>query len=636
MPAEGLVRADSDLALELLTYLSTAVNPKEAYLRLLDYCRVRLIADAAGIFRRSNTRGGFEILLHLGQPFSIRHSFSTIFPSGMFLEKQILQGEEELLFEGSRTGINLVLTTPSGLQMAIRIEWMKPEAVSPDQLQKIQSVLPYVAPLLDHFKKYESHISVSTPVETRSEDLDVEWDTPDLQALYRKVFSVLAASVKLEAILFFLPEASGALVLEPGGSVGKVEPMPSHLTRSKETNYLFEALATAKPVFGGPAEMPKHAVAVPIAYKGEVLGIAALLTGSRNKLLADDLGRIERLLGQSGLFVKKALLYRRSKAQNPNSPLLLVGVPRDILELAEAYADAEAPILIRGETGTGKESIARFIHQIGIRRHSTFLPFNCAELVENLAESQLFGHVRGAFTGADRDSVGLFEQADGGTLFLDEIHLITLQTQAKFLRVIETSEIRPVGSSAPPKRLNVRIVVATNRDLQQLVSEEKFLHDLFMRLDVLEISLAPLRENRSVLPKIAQALLVEVAARNGKMAEGLTPRAKQALLKYDYPGNIRELKNILEKAVLMTQGAYVDIDAIPKRILEKRSGEMVPADFDVNFEHYKRESERVYLLKLLERAEGSVSEAARLAGVHRTHVYNLMKKHDLSADRFKA
>jgi two-component system response regulator GlrR len=341
-------------------------------------------------------------------------------------------------------------------------------------------------------------------------------------------------------------------------------------------------------------------------------------------------------MARAALLVQKARLYGASRAANASSPLLLVGVPRDVLEQAESYADAEAPVLIRGETGTGKESIARFIHYIGPRRGAPFLPFNCAELVEQLAESQLFGHMKGAFTGAVADAPGVFEQASGGTLFLDEIHQLSPAMQAKFLRAVETGEVRPVGATQA-KRVGARIVVATNQDLPALVTQGRFLPDLHMRLDVLELTLPPLRANRAALGRIADAVLVECARRNRKDVHALTPRARQALHAYDFPGNIRELKNILEKAVVTAKQPFIDVDGLPKKLLSAKPDGAAPIDlFEPDYESFKSAAERQYLVKLLERAGGSVSEAARLSGLHRTHIYNLIRKHDLNAERFRS
>lgn len=628
---------EPNVALDFLSNLSGAVNAKDAFLRLLDKCREMAQADGAAALKPHTTRRGHEIVLTLGRPLKPDYLFSTSVDLPGLPEREVTHEKDELIFSGTHCAANLELRHDGpGPVAIIRLEWEKPEAMALETLRRLREALPYVAPLIDHLKKYDSKISVHPASgEFRFEEIDIELDTPDLRTLWRKIFNLLAGKLKLEAVAFLRREGN-ELVLDPGALVGRADPLPPRIARDRETAWLFEAFEEPKPNFPGANEAPKKAAAVPILYKRDALALAVLI-GGRSAPSADDVNTAREILDQASLFVRKALLYRKTKIENTNTPLILVGVPRDILELAESYADADAPILIKGETGTGKESVARFLHMIGPRNGKPFLAFNCAELVDTLAESILFGHVKGSFTGATHDTQGIFEQANGGTLFLDEIHLLTPPLQAKFLRAIETGEVRPVGSSGAVRRPDVRIIVATNRELQELVAQGKFLHDLYMRLDVLEVLLPPLRQNRHYLMKIAAAILTELAERNKKQIEGFTPRAKQALLMYDYPGNIRELKNILEKAVVMTKDRFVDADALPAKLLKQKNEAPSTIDlFEPDYESYKTAAERAYLVKLLERAQGSVTEAARMSGLHRTHIYNLMKKHDLNPDRFKA
>ncbi len=628
---------ESNIALDLLSHLSGAVNAKDAFVRLLDHCREMAQAAGAAALKPHTTRRGYEILMTLGRSLKPDYVFSTTVDLPGLAEREITQERGDLLFSGTKAAARLALRRDDAPPVAwIRLEWENPEAMALETLKQLREALPYVTPLIEHLRKYDSKISIHpTAGEFRYEEIDVELDTPDLKALWRKIHHLLAGRLKIDAAAFYLRDDDG-LVLEGGGLLGKPDPLPPRIVKSRETAWLFEAMDEPKPNFPRAHEIPRRAAALPLLYRGEALGVAILI-GGKTGPSADEVNAAKEIVDQAALFVRKGLLYRATKQQNPNTPLILVGVPRDVLELSESYADAEAPILIKGETGTGKESVARFLHMIGPRRSKPFVPFNCAELVDTLAESQLFGHMKGAFTGAVHDTVGIFEQAQSGTLFLDEIHLLTPQLQAKFLRAIETGEVRPVGFSGAVRRPDARIIVATNRELQEMVAEGKFLHDLYMRLDVLEIALTPLRQNRHYLMKIAQAILTELSERNKKQIEGFTPQAKQALLLYDYPGNIRELKNILEKAVVMTQGKFVEMGVLPQKLLKTKAEPHGAVDlFEPDYDAYKSATERAYLVKLLERARGSVTEAARLSGLHRTHIYNLMKKHDLDPDRFKA
>jgi DNA-binding NtrC family response regulator len=613
----------SDLSLELLSHLSGAANAKDAYVRLLDRARGFAHADAAVVLRPHGSREGHEVLVPLGLMLRREFAFASSVQRPELTEGEIVRDADRLLFQGTSVGANLLLRTPGSEchGAVVRLEWSDAEAMALDPLRRLREALPFVAPLIHSLRKYDSKISIHpTTVDPRAEAFDSELDTPDPTRLCRRAYGLIDERVKLEGAAIFVL-VSGAFVPAPGGLFGKADgsALPDFARLAAEERRIVASGRT---------------LAVPCLFKGAA--IAVVVMTPKSKPDSSALAYISDGIARAALHVQKARMLAASRAANPANPLLLVGVPRDVLEQAESYADADAPVLIKGETGTGKESIARFIHHAGSRRAKPFLPFNCAELAEHLAESQLFGHVKGAFTGAHADAPGLFEQAHLGTLFLDEIHVLAPALQAKFLRAVETGEIRPVGGA--PRRVDVRIVVATNQDLPALAAQGRFLPDLFMRLDVLELALPPLRANRQALGRIADVLLVESARRNRKEIHALTPRARHALFAYDYPGNVRELKNIIEKAVVTTKQPYVDVDVLPKKLTGARpdaahaNGDL----FEPDYESFKNSAERSYLMRLLERSGGSVSEAARMSGLHRTHIYNLIKKHALNAERFRA
>ncbi len=603
-----------ELALELLTHLGGAANAKDAYLRLVDRSRAIARADAGAVLKPHSARPGHELLVPVGRTLRKEFAFSATIDRPELVREEVVREAGSLLFEGTTAGVNLPIRRSATIDTPIaivRLEWAEPP--EEDVLKPLKEALPFVAPLIESLRKYDSKVSVH-PVhaDERSMDLDAEFDTPDIKALWRRVHGAVSSRVKLDGALYYIRQGE-EWALSPGGAFGRVE------TQRRP------------PVAESSVKLDRREATVPVLFKGEPIA-QAVLTG--RALTDEGVKTAQELLQAAALFVQKALLYMASKAANPASPLLLVGFPREVMELAESYSDADAPALIRGQTGTGKESIARYIHLVGRRRKAAFVPFNCAELTEHLAESQLFGHAKGSFTGAIHDAKGLFEQADGGTLFLDEIHVLTPAVQAKFLRAIESAEVRPVGASQP-KRIDVRIVVATNQDLAARAAEGTFLHDLHMRLDVLGIMLPSLKVIRSMIPRIAAALLAESAERNRKHVVSFTPRAQQALMAYEYPGNIRELKNIIEKAVVTSKAPYLDVDALPKKVEAKGGGAGPEQLFEPDFESYKSTTERAYLVRLLARAEGKIAEAARLSGLHRTHIYNLMKKHNVDPETFK-
>jgi DNA-binding NtrC family response regulator len=294
---------------------------------------------------------------------------------------------------------------------------------------------------------------------------------------------------------------------------------------------------------------------------------------------------------------------------------------RPVLELLERVGPSDASVLLTGENGTGKSLLARALHDVSVRRGRTFVSVNVGGLAESVFESELFGHVRGAFTDAKADRVGRFELADGGTLFLDEIGNVSLGQQAKLLRVLESGEFEPVGSSRT-RTVDVRVVSATNADLEAEVSAGRFRRDLLFRLRTVEIRLPPLRERREDIPLLAASFLSRHANHYRKPIEGFSPEALKALLGFPWPGNVRELDHAVERAVLMTAGKVIE-----ERDLALRSArEASPSALDtLNLD----EVERLLVRKTLARHDGNVSRAAEDLGISRAALYRRIEKHGL-------
>ncbi len=301
-------------------------------------------------------------------------------------------------------------------------------------------------------------------------------------------------------------------------------------------------------------------------------------------------------------------------------------------------AQTEASVVIYGESGTGKEVVARAVHRLSRRSEQPFVTVNCGALPENLLESELFGHKRGAFTDARDDNPGLVGSADGGTLFLDEIGEISLNVQVKLLRFLELKEYKPVGS--PESRIaDVRIISATNRDLKQGVADKSFREDLYYRLNVVPVLLAPLKERTGDIPLLAATFLERFNQRFGKTLT-LSPGAMRKLESYAWPGNIRELENKIEQIVVMTHTGEVTPDDFEIGYGEAEADKNPLSARDVgSFKEEKetllRRFEREYVTAVLEAAEGHVTKAAKRAGVDRKNLWQLMKRHDIKAEDFK-
>lgn len=309
-------------------------------------------------------------------------------------------------------------------------------------------------------------------------------------------------------------------------------------------------------------------------------------------------------------------------------PLGRSAAMQSLHEMIETVAPSEATVLITGESGTGKELVAKAIQANSTRKDKAFVTINCAALAENLLESELFGHEKGAFTGADKMREGRFVQADNGTLFLDEIGEMPLALQAKLLRVLQNGEIQRVGSDKV-KTVDVRIIAATNRNLKEEVEQGRFREDLYYRLNVIALEVPALRQRRDDIPLLAQKFVENFARANRKTIKGFTPQAMDMLMRYDWPGNVRELENAMERAVILSTGEYIMERSLPLAIqqaAESESGE-IPSHALANKSLDDIEKEAI-TATLAETADNK-SEAARRLGITRATLHSKLKKYNL-------
>jgi two-component system response regulator GlrR len=299
---------------------------------------------------------------------------------------------------------------------------------------------------------------------------------------------------------------------------------------------------------------------------------------------------------------------------------------RRVLEEVARIAGTESTVFIHGDSGTGKELIAKSLHLASGRKDRPFVAINCAALPENLLESELFGHEKGSFTGAVRDTKGLFVQAHRGTIFLDEIGDMPLLTQAKLLRVLQERQFYPVGSQKAVE-VDVRVIVATNKDIEEQVKQGLFREDLFYRIHVIPVHLPPLRERKEDIPLLAAHFITKFSRQMNKSVKGLTPAAMQKLMLYDWPGNVRELENTIEYAMALTQDTSIKEDLILRT--------KAPSEGLKPLREAREEFEKEYVMNIMKVSEGNVSKAAELAGKYRADFYNLLKKYNLDPAAFK-
>ncbi len=329
------------------------------------------------------------------------------------------------------------------------------------------------------------------------------------------------------------------------------------------------------------------------------------------------------------LRVENRSLKQEISRRDRETVVLPVGRSRawtNVLRLAETVAPTDSTVLIQGESGTGKEVIARYVHELSGRTASPFLSINCGALPEGLLESELFGHVKGSFTGAVRDKDGLFTAAAGGTFFLDEIGETTAATQVKLLRVLQQREVIPVGGTESVP-IDTRVIAATNRDLEAEIRRGSFRNDLYYRLNVISIDLPPLRDRREDISLLAESFLKRAVEQRGHPPRALTSDALAALQAYDWPGNVRELENALERAVILARGDTIDVSALPDALTARRSEPLVAARELPN--PTLEVIERAYIAWVLQSSGGQKTRAAEILGIDPSTLHRKLGRYGL-------
>ncbi|MBN1895553.1 sigma-54-dependent Fis family transcriptional regulator [bacterium] len=379
---------------------------------------------------------------------------------------------------------------------------------------------------------------------------------------------------------------------------------------------------------------PDIAVVVMTAYGSIGDAVAAMKAGAEDYLTKPvDLDQLTLVLNK--LVLKKKILaenerLKQTLASRFQFPALVLGSPvmQEAVNLAARAAESKATVLLRGESGTGKEVFARAIHQAGPRKDMPFIAVNVGALPETLMESELFGHEKGAFTGADRQRQGRFELADGGTLFIDEVGDISMQAQVKLLRVIQEKTFERLGGRETLKA-DVRLIAATHQHLETLIPEGRFREDLFYRLNVICIRIPPLRERREDIPLLADHFLRRFREEEGREVRTVSREAMDVLMKHAYPGNVRELENIIQRAVVLSRTDVIGLEDLPFHI-RALPGESAQKDADASLGGRLKNLETTLIKEALSASGGNKSEAARSLGISERHLRYRMKKYGLN------
>ncbi|MGC4120508.1 MAG: sigma-54 dependent transcriptional regulator [Myxococcales bacterium] len=387
------------------------------------------------------------------------------------------------------------------------------------------------------------------------------------------------------------------------------------------------------------AKRPELEVIIMTAHATVETAVSAVKAGAYDYLTKpfDDIEQVvitvEKAFERKALRIRNAQLEAMLKVREPYEGLISESPKmRAIFDVIENVAPSMATVMIRGESGTGKELVARALHQRSPRRARPFVAINCSALTETLLESELFGHVRGAFTGAVNNKVGLFEAASGGTLFLDEVGDIPLSMQARLLRALQEGEIKRVGANDVVKT-DVRVIAATHRDLGKLIASGAFREDLYYRLNVVEVSLPPLRERPEDIPLLVHHFLSRYGQQSGRRFTSVEPDAMEACVSHRWTGNVRELQHVIERAVLLGHEPVLRRADLPetigvaKRGLEVSGVELYNLPYVAAKAAALKAFERRYLTNALTRAKGSISEAARTIGLDRSNLRRLMKQY---------
>jgi two-component system response regulator AtoC len=365
------------------------------------------------------------------------------------------------------------------------------------------------------------------------------------------------------------------------------------------------------------------------AYGTEDLAIEAIGRGAYDYLAkpfqpSEVLLTLRKARERERLRRANQLLQREIDRAVGNRPIVAASQPMiDVLELIERAAEFKTTVLLTGESGTGKEVLARAIHAQSGRRDDAFVAVNCGAIPENLLESELFGHAKGAFTGASRARRGLFLEADTGTLFLDEIGELPPSLQVKLLRALQEEEVLPVGESKP-RRIDVRVLAATARDLEADVATGRFREDLFYRLNVVRVEVPPLRERSQDIPLLVDHFLARFREALGRPVRSIDDDALEKLVAYAWPGNVRELENVIERAVILAEGERITARELPANVVDARDGCAPPGPGDLSLKRGRRAVEADLIRRALSATDGNRTKAARLLEIsHRALLYKL-------------
>lgn len=538
----------------------------------------------------------------------------------VFLEAEnISSGTNQVLFEDT--------TQFEGLAIRLR-----QERTTPRRPEEVFAELPGTPELTRYL---QSLLKIATGIGGIRDRESLQWQ------LLGFLFDVVPA--ERGAVLYF--DKSGAVestaawdrVRGPEHAVGVSEALVRRVYTEKAGLVAGDTVRELASKAGAGEELCARSVlCVPMMISGEALGAIYLETGAPDGPFDEAHLQVMTAVGSiAALALENLRHWERLSEENQalraevNLEYNMVGISapmKEVFELVRRVAATDATVLVEGESGTGKELVARAIHRNSKRAESPFVAINCAAIAENLLESELFGHEKGAFTGAAAQKKGRIEMAEGGTLFLDEVSELAPELQAKLLRVLQEREFERVGGTrAIP--LDTRLIAATNKKLSQAIESGEFRKDLYYRLNVVTLTMPALRDRTEDIPQLAEHFLSKVSRKCKTRIKLLSEEAKACLIRYDWPGNVRELENAIERAVVLGSGAVVLPEDLPETILEAGA----PLDGAAKYHRSVKESKRQMIVHALQQANGSYLEAAKTLGIHPNSLLRLMRNLNVKA-----
>jgi transcriptional regulator with GAF, ATPase, and Fis domain len=568
-------------------------------------------------------------------------SDSGTFVNGIPVKQRVLSPGDEIAV-GNSLYLFEMERTPSPARSAVQLDEDSAAGAQVEQLrhEELLYLRPDSLAALPHSERLARALSTLLKIST------VIGSIRDVESLQWQLLGM---------IFDVIPAERGAILLVEDTAEERPSPVawdrvagpdhPVHVSRALTRRVIDERISVLEnegPKLDAPgsphgqgAKIAHSLLCVPLSAGGPVLGV--IYMDSSNPATAfskDDLQLLAAIAGLAAIAIENARQFERLGVENQQlqtevslqHDMAGQGVRmRDVYQFIERVAPSESTVLIYGESGTGKELAARAIHKNSTRKDQAFLALNCAALTETLLESELFGHEKGAFTSAICQKKGLLEVAEGGTVFLDEVGELPLSLQAKLLRVLQERELVRVGGTRAIK-INVRFLAAPNKDLQKAVREEKFRDDLFHRLNVISLTLPALREHPEDIPVLAELFVARNAKKCNRIVRGISPEGRACLMKYDWPGNIRELENAMERAVVIGSSDFILPEDLPEAVLET---EPSSASESAKYHDAIRDLKKQLILSALDESGGSFVEAAKILGVHANYLHRLIRNLDL-------